>query len=75
MLTSTPPASTPSTIPPHYQREADYRRAQQLAKSMLDSGLISLSQINTLCKLNKESFSPIIAVLSPDYVDYTTKQR
>ena len=75
MSTTIPPASSLSSIPPYYQREADYRRAQQLAKSMLDSGLISLSQFNKLCKLNKESFSPIIAVLSPDYVDYTTKQR
>ena len=64
-----------SAIPLHYQREADYCRAQQIAKSMLDSGLISLSQFNKLCKLNKESFSPIIAVLSPDYVDYNTIQR
>ena len=38
MSTTIPPAPNPSTIPPHYQREADYRRAQQLAKSMLDSG-------------------------------------
>ena len=75
MSTAIPPVPNPSAIPPHYQREADYRRAQQLAKSMLDSGLISLSQFNKLCKLNKESFSPIIAVLSPDYVDYTTNQR
>ena len=45
-----------------YQREVDCIRAQQITKTMLDSGLISLSQFNKLSKLNRESFSPIYTV-------------
>lgn len=71
-LTTTDAASDPiktqsdpvSLIQRQYQREVDYIRAQQIAKSMYESKLISLSQFTKLTKLNKQSFSPIFTVFS-----------
>lgn len=47
------------------QSDYDYFRAQEVAKSMLDSGLISLSEFNRLTQLNRETFSPILAEIMP----------
>lgn len=47
------------------QSDYDYFRAQEVAKSMLDSGLISLSEFNKLTQLNRETFSPILAEIMP----------
>lgn len=47
------------------QSDYDYFRAQEVAKSMLDSGLISLLEFNKLTQLNRETFSPILAEIMP----------
>lgn len=47
------------------QSDYDYFRAQEVAKSMLDSGLISLLEFNRLTQLNRETFSPILAEIMP----------
>lgn len=47
------------------QREADYARAQQMLASMLEKGLISLSEFNKITALNRESFSPALAEIMP----------
>lgn len=47
------------------QHEADYARAQQILKAMLDKGLISLSEFNKITALNRESFSPMLAQIMP----------
>jgi len=47
------------------QREADYVKAQQVLKSMLDCGLISLSEFNKITALNRQSFSPALAQIMP----------
>ena len=43
------------------QREVDYVKAQQILKSMLDCGLISLSELNKITELNRKTFSPLLA--------------
>ena len=48
-----------------FQHDMDYYRAQRIAKSLLDSGLISLSQFNNLTALNRKSFSPFLAEIMP----------
>lgn len=48
-----------------FQRDVDYYRAQTIAKTMLDTGLISLSQFNKLTVLNRKSFSPFLAEIMP----------
>ena len=47
------------------QRDVDYYRAQHIAKTMLDAGLISLSQFEKLTDLNRKSFSPFLAEIMP----------
>lgn len=47
------------------QHEADYARAQQILKAILDKGLISLSEFNKITALNRESFSPMLAQIMP----------
>lgn len=47
------------------QSDYDYFRAQEVAKSMLDSRLISLLEFNKLTQLNRETFSPILAEIMP----------
>ena len=49
--------------------DVDYYRAQSIAKSMLDAGLISLVQFNKLTALNRETFSPFLAEIMPKAVD------
>jgi hypothetical protein len=48
------------------QHELDYFRAQQTLKSMLDNGLITLSEFNKITSLNRQSFSPVFAQIMPD---------
>ncbi|HEY5586013.1 MAG TPA: SHOCT domain-containing protein [Ruminiclostridium sp.] len=48
------------------QHELDYFRAQQILKSMLDNGLITLSEFNKITSLNRQSFSPIFAQIMPN---------
>ena len=54
------------------QQDADYYRAQCISKSMLDAGLISLSQFNKLAALNRKTFSPFLAEIMPKTVDNIT---
>ena len=49
-----------------FQRDMDYYRAQTIAKTMLDAGLISLSQFDKLTALNRRSFSPFLAEIMPN---------
>lgn len=41
------------------QQDFDYFMAQKTAKAMISSGLISLSEINKLTCINRDTFSPI----------------
>ncbi|MGI6752693.1 MAG: SHOCT domain-containing protein [Eubacteriales bacterium] len=43
------------------QHEVDYVRAQQILTTMLDCGLISLSEFNKITDLNRKTFSPLLA--------------
>ena len=47
------------------QGDLDYKMAQQIAKSMLDSGLISVAEFNKLSDINLETFSPLFAEIYP----------
>lgn len=47
------------------QCEVDYVRAQQILSSMIEKGLISLSEFNKITVLNRKSFSPMFAEIMP----------
>ena len=47
------------------QGDLDYRRAQTIAKKMLDDGLISVAEFNKLTAINRETFSPLFAEIMP----------
>lgn len=47
------------------QCEMDYIRAQRILDSMLQKGLISLSEFNKITLLNRHSFSPALAQIMP----------
>jgi hypothetical protein len=47
------------------QREVDYVRAQYMLDSLLQNGLISLSEFNKITALNRKSFSPALAQIMP----------
>ena len=61
--------------PEQFQQDVNYYRAQSIAKSMLEAGLISLSQFDNLTELNRKSFSPFLADIFPNTVDKSSKQR
>ena len=48
------------------QCEMDYIRAQRILDSMLQKGLISLSEFDKITLLNRESFSPALASIMPE---------
>lgn len=48
------------------QNDLDYRRAQDIAKKMLDDGLISVAEFNKLTAINRETFSPLFAEIMPE---------
>ncbi len=48
------------------QGDLDYKRAQTIAKTMLDSGLISVAEFNILTAINRETFSPLFAEIYPN---------
>lgn len=58
------PPTPPSTK--QLQRDAGYYKAQLLLQSMLDSGLISLSEYNKITLLNRQTFSPYLVEIMPD---------
>lgn len=47
------------------QREFDYMRAQKILENMLNNGLISEGEFNKITKLNRQSFTPILAQIMP----------
>ena len=47
------------------QGDLDYRRAQTIAKKMLDDGLISVAEFNKLTAINRETFSPLFNAENP----------
>ncbi len=49
--------------------DVDYHRAQQLAKSLLDTGLISEKEFNKLSAINRETFSPLFAEIMQETLD------
>ena len=52
------------------QGDLDYKRAQAIAKTMLDSGLISVAEFNKLTAINRETFSPLFAEIMPEIARY-----
>ena len=48
------------------QGDLDYSRAQDVAKKMLDDGLISVAEFNKLTAINRETFSPLFAEIMPE---------
>ena len=54
-----------STSQEQMQREVDYVRAQQILTSMLEKGLITLSEFNKITELNRKTFSPLLAEIMP----------
>ena len=54
-----------STSQDQLQREVDYVRAQQILTSMLEKGLITLSEFNKITELNRKTFSPLLAEIMP----------
>jgi len=40
-------------------------RAQQILTSMLEKGLITLSEFNKITELNRKTFSPLFAEIMP----------
>lgn len=61
--------------PEQFQQDVDYYKAQLIAKSMLESGLISLSQFDKLSEINRKTFSPFLADIFPNTVDKAAEQR
>ena len=47
------------------QGDLDYRWAQEIAKKLLDDGLISVAEFNKLTAINRETFSPLFAEIMP----------
>ena len=62
------PALVPPALPTPKQltHNCGYYKAQQLLQSMLDSGLISLSEFNKITLLNRQTFSPYLAEIMPE---------
>ena len=58
-----------------FQQDVDYYRAQRISKSMLEAGLISLSQFDKLSEINRKTFSPFLADIFPNTVDKAAEQR
>ena len=58
-------APTGYFTPERIQGDLDYKMAQQIAKSMLDSGLISSTEFNKLSDINLETFSPLFVEIYP----------
>lgn len=48
------------------QSELNYQRAQKLSKLLLDSGMISPEEYQTLSDINLKTFSPLFAEIYPD---------
>lgn len=53
--------------------DLDYQRAQRIAESMLDSGLISEDEFNKLSDINLKTFSPLFAEIYPKTACYVSE--
>lgn len=64
--------SLPTLAPPappttkQLAHDCGYYKAQLLLQSMLDSGIISLSEFNKITLLNRQTFSPYLAEIMPE---------
>lgn len=47
------------------QAEFNYHRGQLIIKTMLNEGLISLSEYNKITELNRQYLSPFLAEIMP----------
>ena len=47
-------------------QDFNYHKAQEVAKTMLNEGLISLSEFNKLTQINRETFSPLWVEIMPE---------
>jgi len=47
------------------QQDYDYFMAQETANMLLSAGLISLVEFNRLTKINRDTFSPMLAEIMP----------
>lgn len=48
------------------QREFDYHLAEKILRKMLEKELISQEEFNKIMRLNRKTFSPILAQIMPD---------
>ncbi|WP_313291995.1 SHOCT domain-containing protein [Faecalispora jeddahensis] len=48
------------------QREFDYYRAEKLLRKMLEKCLVTEVEFNKIMRLNRETFSPLLAQIMPD---------
>ncbi|KGR91076.1 MULTISPECIES: SHOCT domain-containing protein [Bacillales] len=51
------------------QREFDYIQAEKLLRKMLQKGLITEAEFNKIDVLNRQTFSPFLAEIMPEFVD------
>ena len=58
--------SKTTLTPEQHQNEVDYVLAQQILESMLEKGFISLSEFNEITRLNRQSFTPLLAEIMSD---------
>jgi len=47
------------------QREFDYIQAEKILKKMLEKDLITEAELNKVTKLNRQTFSPLLAEIMP----------
>jgi hypothetical protein len=50
----------------------DYCRAQKIARTMLDAGLINEHEFEKLSDINRETFSPLFAEIYPKTACYVS---
>ena len=56
------------------QRDVDYFRAQKIAVSLLEAGLLNTAQFARLTERNRKTFSPFLAEILPKSVDNAALQ-
>ena len=47
------------------QHEFDYIQAEKILKKMLEKDLITEAELNKITKLNRQTFSPLLAEIMP----------
>ena len=48
------------------ERDINFYKAQKVTDRMLELGLISLSEFNTLPQINRDTFSPFLVEIMPE---------